>query len=298
MNILISGATGLIGTALREHLQQAGHSVYLLHRGRSTGSFYWNPEQGQIHLDENIHLDAVVCLNGVNIGDKRWSPSRKNDIIYSRVTCTRLLSQALAKRYDPPDVFISASAIGFYGDTQHEWKDETSEPGSNFLSKIVTQWEAAAQPALNKGIRTVFIRSGVVLSPLGGALQKMLLPFKLGLGGKVGHGQQYMSWISLEDEIRAIQFLIENSSISGPVNLTAPIPVINQEFSQSLGKALKRPALFPMPAFVVKLLFGEMGELLLLGSNRIKSSVLQDAGFKFHHPDIKRAFRSMLQQDD
>jgi len=294
MNILISGATGLIGSALKEHLQQAGHSVYLLHRGRSTGSFYWNPENNQIHLDENIHLDAAVCLNGVNIGDHRWSQQRKQDIVNSRVQCTRLLSSALAKRFDPPEVFVSGSAIGFYGDTGDQIKDETDGPGQNFLSDIVTQWEAAAQPALDKGIRTVFIRSGVVLSPDGGALKKMLLPFKLGLGGKVGNGSQFMSWISLLDEIRAIQFVIEQASISGPVNITAPNPVTNDDFTQALGKALNRPTVLPMPELIVKLLFGEMGELLLLGSNRINSQVLQKAGFKFEHKTVGEALSHML----
>lgn len=294
MKILLSGASGLIGSALRDRLQQNGHSVYQLHRGRNTGSFYWNPEKGQIHLDEKIHLDAVICLNGVNIGEKRWSPDRKRAIIDSRVSCTSLLSNALAKRFDPPDVFISASAIGFYGDTGNQIVDESNPSGRNFLSEIVTQWENAATPAINKGIRTVFIRTGVVLSPNGGALQKMLLPFKLGLGGKIGSGDQYMSWISLEDEIRAIEYLLGNSSISGPVNLTAPNPITNTEFTLALGQALNRPTVFPMPEFIVKLLFGEMGDLLLLGSNRIKSSILQKSGFTFHHPDINQALQAEL----
>lgn len=294
MNILISGITGLIGTALKASLKSAGHKVYTLHRGVHSGSFYWTPEKNQIHLDKSIHLDAVICLNGVNIGDKRWNASRKQAILDSRVQCTQLLSRALADLPTPPEVFISGSAIGFYGDTQHHWKDESHGPGDNFLSEIVTKWEAAAQPAVNQGIRTVFIRSGVVLSPKGGALHKMLLPFKLGLGGKVGHGQQFMSWISLEDEVRAIQFLVENSQISGPVNLTAPNPVTNLQLTQSLGKALSRPTVFPMPEFMVKLIFGEMGELLLLGSNRIKSNVLQANGFQFNHVDIQSALNAML----
>ena len=294
MNILISGITGLIGTALKAALKSSGHKVYTLHRGVHGGSFYWTPEQNQIHLDKSIQLDAVICLNGVNIGDKRWSASRKQAILNSRIQSTQLLSRALADLPRPPKVFISGSAIGFYGDTQHHWKDESHGPGHNFLSEIVTRWEAAAQPAIHRGIRTVFIRSGVVLSPKGGALHKMLLPFKLGLGGKVGHGQQFMSWISLEDEVRAIQFLIEQTHISGPVNLTAPNPVTNLQLTQSLGKALHRPTLLPMPEGMVKLLFGEMGELLLLGSNRIKSNVLQANGFQFNHIDIQSALNAML----
>lgn len=297
MNILISGASGLIGSALKGHLQKLGHTVYLLYRNRKSGAFYWNPEENQIHLDDKIHLDAVVCLNGVNIGDKRWSPKRKQAIIDSRVRSTKLLSQALANRFDPPGLFISASAIGYYGDTGDQQKDETGQAGKNFLSEIVTQWEASAKPAIEKGIRTVFIRSGVVLSPNGGALQKMLLPFKLGLGGKVGNGNQYMSWISLEDEVRAIQFLIENKQVSGPVNLTAPHPVSNTEFTKALGEALKRPTLFPMPEFMVKILFGEMGELLLLGSNRIESKVLQESGFKFTHKNIQSALHDLTNKN-
>ncbi|MGK0443344.1 MAG: hypothetical protein ACJA1U_000269 [Bermanella sp.] len=289
MNILISGATGLVGTALRPYLESKGHQVYILHRGRSSGSFYWQPEKGLIHLDDDIHLDAVINLNGVNIGDKPWSKQRKQDIIDSRVTCTELLSQTIASRANPPSLFINASAIGFYGDTADTPVDEQSTPGRNFLSEIVTKWEAAAKAIEDSCVRTVFIRSGVVLTPKGGALKKMLLPFKLGLGGKVGSGQQFMSWISLTDELRAIEFVLNEPSIEGPVNLTAPNPVSNYTFTKALGGALNRPTLFPMPAFVVKTVFGEMGDLLLLGSNRVLPVVLEKHGFKFKHPDIESA---------
>lgn len=289
MNILISGATGLIGNALRSYLEQQGHQVYILHRNRKSGSFFWQPDQGQIHLDENIHLDAVINLNGVNIGDKPWNAARKKAIIDSRVQSTQLLSEAISKRFDPPQVLINASAIGFYGDTGDNPVDETSGPGNNFLSEIVTQWEAAAKPALDKGIRTVMIRSGVVLTPTGGALKKMLLPFKLGLGGKIGNGKQFMSWISLTDELRAIEFVLNHANIEGPVNLVAPEAVTNAQFTRTFGQVIKRPTLFPMPAFVVKTLFGEMGDLLLLGSNRVIPSVLLKHGFKFQHKDLKSA---------
>jgi len=294
MNVLISGASGLVGSALKTHLESLGHRVYTLKRGRTTGSFYWNPDIEQIHLDEKIHLDAVVCLNGVNIGDQRWSPQRKKAIIESRVRSVSLLARDLAKRFNPPDVLICASAIGFYGDTGSELKSEQDGPGKNFLSEIVTQWEGAARPAMRRNIRTVFIRSGVVLSKESGALKKMLLPFKLGLGGRIGDGQQYMSWIDIEDEVRAIAFAITQNDLEGPVNLTAPHPVTNQEFTQTLGKTLNRPTPFPMPEWAVKLLFGEMGELLLLGSNRIDCAVLKERGFEFSYPDLESSLQHLI----
>ena len=296
MNILISGATGLVGTALRPYLESKGHQVYILHRGRSSGSFYWQPEKGVIHLDSNIHLDAVINLNGVNIGDKPWTRERKKALIDSRVISTKLLSQALADRFNCPDVLINASAIGYYGDTKDSAVTEASPSGDNFLTEIVSQWEDATQAAQDAGIRTVLIRSGVVISPNGGALKKMLLPFKLGLGGKVGSGQQMMSWISLRDELRAIHFLLNQTSINGPVNLTAPNPVTNSLFTKALGAALKRPTILPMPAFAIKALFGEMGELLLLGSAHVIPRVLLDNGFQFLHPNIQSALSFELEK--
>ncbi|MFY0640760.1 MAG: TIGR01777 family oxidoreductase [Bermanella sp.] len=289
MNILISGASGLIGSALRPYLESKGHQVYILHRGRNDGGFFWQPEKGLIHLDNDIQLDAVINLNGVNIGDKPWNAQRKRDIIESRVKCTQLLTQAVAERFNSPSVFINASAIGFYGDTGNRSVNESSTAGDNFLSEIVSKWEAAAKPVIDVGIRTVFLRSGVVLTPQGGALQKMLLPFKLGLGGKVGSGQQFMSWISLRDELRAIHFLLNQTHINGPVNLCAPHPVTNTQFTKALGKALKRPTLMPMPAWLIKTMFGEMGELLLLKGAKVIPNVLLENGFKFLHPDIKSA---------
>lgn len=289
MKILISGASGLIGTSLTKHLEQQGHHVYLLHRNRKSGRFFWQPELGIIHIDDSIQLDAVINLNGVNIGDKPWSKQRKKDIIDSRVQSTELLAKTMVSRIDPPSVFINASAIGFYGDTADTITNESSPAGHNFLTNIVQQWEQAAAPIANSTIRSVFIRSGVVLSKQGGALKKMLLPFKLGLGGRVGSGQQYMSWISMSDEIRAIEFILNQPEISGPVNLTAPNPVTNTEFTQALGHVLNRPTPFPLPAFIVKALFGEMGKLLLLGSNRVIPSVLEAKGFKFKHKDIRTA---------
>ena len=268
----------------------------MLHRGRNSGSFYWQPESNKIHLDDSIHLDAVINLNGVNIGDKPWNAQRKKDLIQSRVVCTQLLSQALADRFDCPDVLINASAIGYYGNTADTAVTESSPRGNNFLTEIVTQWESATQAAQDAGIRTVLLRSGVVLSPDAGALKKMLLPFKLGLGGKVGNGTQFMSWISLSDELRAILFLLNQTHISGPVNLCAPNPVTNAQFTKAFGEALKRPTLLPMPAWVVKMIFGEMGELLLLEGAKVIPKVLMDNGFKFLHPDIKSALSAELEK--
>jgi uncharacterized protein (TIGR01777 family) len=290
MNILISGASGLIGSELVPYLKVQGHSVFILNRNNKDSSFNWDPSTGHIQLDSNIELDAVINLNGVNIGDQRWSPERKQQITQSRINSTDLLARTIAKLPNPPKVFLSASAIGFYGDTGSHTVDEKSPLGNNFLSKIVEPWEQAALPAKTAGIRTVLMRSGVVITPKGGALKKMLLPFKLGLGGRVGSGQQYMSWISLSDELRAIEFLL-NSDVSGPVNLTSPTPVSNQNFTKALGRALNRPTIFPMPEFVVKAIFGEMGDLLLLGSSRVLPSVLIEKGFIFNHNFIDDAFR-------
>jgi len=302
MNILISGASGLVGTALSDYLSQLGHKVYSLSRQSKPPQsnaelFHWQPEHNSIHLNADTTIDAVINLNGVNIGDKYWTAKRKHHIMQSRIQSTALLASTLSQLSTPPKVFINASAIGFYGDTGANPVDENSPHGNNFLSDIVMPWEAAAQPAIDAGIRTVFIRSGVILSQGGGALAKMLPAFKFGLGGKIGSGQQYTSWISLLDEVRAIEFILNNHSISGPVNLTAPNAITNEVFTHALGHALKRPTILPMPALMVSLLFGEMGRLLLLGSARVTPSVLLNAGFKFKHEEIDSALDYALTQD-
>ena len=294
MNILISGASGLIGKALSSYLRTQGHSVHILSRNDSGAVMTWQPEKNQITLDPNVAIDAVINLNGVNIGDKPWSKQRKLDIVNSRVDSTRLLAETFAALPKPPSVFINASAIGFYGDSGSAVADESSPAGDNFLTEIVSRWEDAAAPAVAANIRTVFIRSGIVLSKEAGALQKMLLPFKLGLGGRVGSGEQYMSWISLEDEVRAIDFILSDSSIQGPVNLTSPNAVTNTEFTQTLARCLSRPSCLPMPEFVIKLLFGEMGELLLLGGANVMPTELLNKGFQFKHAELEQAFNAAL----
>ena len=294
MNILISGSSGMIGTALSRHLTDAGHTVYPLSRRDTSQPFFWQPEKGIILFDDSIKLDAVINLAGENIADGRWSVKRKQRIFNSRVDSTRLLSDKLASLAHRPEVFISGSAIGFYGSRGDEIMDETSPHGTGFLADIGTAWEQATRSAEDAGIRTLYIRTGIVLSPEGGVLKKMLMPFTFGLGGVIGDGRQYMSWISIDDEISAISFLLENKELSGAFNLVAPQPVTNREFTSKLAKVLRRPALLPMPAPVVRLLFGEMGDELLLSSTRVAPVRLQQAGYRFQHEDFEQALKALL----
>lgn len=294
MNVLISGASGLIGTALSHYLPRQGHNVFSLQRKLQQGPFYWHPDEGHIHLDPDTSIDAVINLNGINIADKRWNKTRKQAILESRIHSTRTLAKAICEMYVKPKVFISASAIGYYGDTGTEILNECAPAGENYLADIAKTWEAETQAVKEAGVRTVNIRTSMVLSKDGGALQAMLLPFKMGLGGVIGNGEQLTSWISIEDECRAIEFAMNHETIEGPVNLCAPNVISNREFTLALGQALHRPTLFPMPAFVVKLLFGEMGELLLLGSVGVHPQKLLEAGFEFSHPTIESALESVL----
>lgn len=297
MNILISGASGLIGSALSHYLTHHGHTVYPLERKRQQGPFYWHPDEGYIYLDPDKPLDAVINLNGVNIAEKRWNAARKQAIFDSRIQSTRTLARAICQLTTKPKVFISASAIGYYGDTKSDVVNESAEVGNNFLAEIANAWEAETQPVQEAGIRTVNIRTSMVLSKEGGALQAMLLPFRLGLGGVIGNGNQLTSWISMEDQCRAIEFVMNHNTLEGPVNLCAPNVVSNREFTRALGQALSRPTLFPMPAFMVKLLFGEMGDLLLLGSVGVHPKKLLAAGFEFTHSNIDLALRHILRGD-
>lgn len=294
MNVLISGASGLIGTALSHYLSRQGHNVFSLQRKLQQGPFYWHPDEGHIHLDPDTSIDVVINLNGINIADKRWNKARKQAILESRIHSTRTLAKAICEMHVKPKVFISASAIGYYGDTGTEILNERAPAGENYLADIAKAWEAETQAVKEAGVRTVNIRTSMVLSKDGGALQAMLLPFKMGLGGVIGNGEQLTSWISIEDECRAIEFAMNHETIEGPVNLCAPNVISNREFTLALGQALHRPTLFPMPAFVVKLLFGEMGELLLLGSVGVHPQKLLEAGFEFSHPTIESALESVL----
>lgn len=297
MKTLVSGATGLVGKALTKSLTNDGHEVVrLVRRERSPGSLEieWHPDQGRIDAQHLEGLDAVVHLAGESIAAGRWSDARKRSIRESRTKGTSLLSESLASLSQPPKVFLSASAIGYYGNRGDELLKEISAPGSDFLADVCVKWEAATKPAVEKGIRTVCTRFGIILDSDGGALAKMLTPFRMGIGGKVGDGTQWMSWIVLEDVVAALKFLIADESTSGPVNIVTPNPVTNSEFTRTLGRTLARPTIFPMPAFGARLAFGEMADALLLSSQKVEPSVLQDKGFRFSWPTLAPALKHIL----
>lgn len=295
MNILITGSTGLIGNTLTEHLISLGHDVFPLHRNPvSVKHNYWFPEKNQINIDEDLKLDAVIHLAGENIADTRWNKEKKEKILSSREAGTRLLSGTLSKLNHKPRLLISASAIGYYGDTGNQIADEETDSGTGFLSDIATRWEAATRAAEDAGIRTIHIRTGIVLSTYGGALHKMLPPFKMGLGGVIGDGQQYMSWISIRDVIKIISIMLSDESMSGPYNLVAPQPVTNEIFTKTLGRVLHRPTIIPMPASLARVMFGEMADPLLLSSSRVVPGRLNHMGYKFIDNDLYDALSHLL----
>jgi uncharacterized protein (TIGR01777 family) len=295
MRILISGATGLVGDALGRSAQAQGHTVTALTRSpRTPSDIRWDPSTGQIDSSRLSGFDAVVHLAGESIAAGRWTAAKKQAILDSRVDGTRLLCTALAELDDKPPVLVSASAIGYYGSRGDQRLDESSTPGDLFLSRVCQQWEAATAPAASAGIRVVLARFGVILAAHGGALAVMLLPFRMGLGGVVGDGQQIMSWIALDDAVRAILSAIEQSSLSGPVNVVAPHPVSNREFTKSLGRVLGRPTVLPMPAFAARIALGPMADELLLASANVVPGRLTAAGFSFVHPHLEPALRQIL----
>lgn len=295
MKVLITGSTGLIGTALINYLTNSGHTIYCMdRRPYSESPFHWQPDKNIISFDDSIPIDAVINLAGSTISGGRWTEIKKKIIFDSRIDSTILLSKYLSKLPSPPKVFISASAIGFYGDTADEQADENHASGSDFLAHVAQKWEEATQPAVDAGIRTVNLRTGIVLSPYGGALKQMLPPFKLALGGVIGSGKQYMSWVSLPEVCRIIEFILKTETISGPLNMVNPTPVTNHGFTKCLGKALSRPTVFPMPAFIAKLIFGEMADALLLSSIRVQPGKLINAGYEFMDKDLAKAFGSIL----
>lgn len=297
MNILISGSTGMIGTALIEALKKKNHRVTRLVRSPQQSSeptVQWNPASGTLNAKDVEGFDAVVHLAGESIAASRWTEAQKARIRDSRVQGTTLLSATLAKVAKPPKVLVCASAIGFYGNRGDEILREDSQIGTGFLAEVCGQWENAADPARQKGIRVVHLRLGVVMSPKGGALAKMLLPFKMGAGGIVGHGKQYWSWVSLDDVIGAFLHALLNENLSGAVNAVAPRAVTNAEFTKTLGKVLSRPTIFPLPGFAARLVLGEMADDLLLSSARIEPARLLATGYKFHHPELEGALRGLL----
>jgi uncharacterized protein len=296
VRVLISGSNGFIGSRVVQTLRDAGHEVVRLVRSEpGPGAVKWDPAAGTIDIEGLGAIEGAVHLAGEGIGDRRWSVAHKSRVLDSRVRGTRLLAETLASLEPLPEVLISASAVGYYGDRGTETLTEDSGPGSGWLAEVVQQWEASSSPAREAGIRVVNTRSGLVLSPAGGALKRLLIPFRLGLGGRLGPGDQYWPWIALEDEVGAIVHLLENPSASGPYNLTAPYPVTNAEFVAALGRALSRPAVIPVPALALKIaLSSQMVEEMLLYSQRIVPTRLQSSGFRFAHEQIEDALKSML----
>lgn len=296
MRVAITGATGLIGQALTTSLQADGHTVHRVVRDPGTaapGDVVWNLDERTIDAAALEGVDAVVHLAGEPIGAARWTDDTKRRIRSSRVVGTGLLAETLAGLDQRPTVLVSSSAVGVYGDRGDEELTEESAPGDDFLAEVCLAWEAAADPARDAGIRVVHPRTGVVLAEGGPLIDKIDLPFRLGVGGKVGSGRQYVPWISLVDEVRALRFLID-AELAGPVNLTGPQPATNLELTKALGEVLRRPTVFPIPTLAIRALYGEMGATLASVSQRVLPRRLLEAGFRFEHPTVLDALREAL----
>lgn len=296
MNIVVTGASGLIGTALVPALREDGHTVTRLVRRKpkAADERQWDPATHEIDEAALANTDAVVNLNGVGIGDRRWTKSYKQQALNSRVDSTTTLVSAIGRHASTVKVLVQGSAIGWYGDRGDDVLTESEPCGAGFLADLVRQWEAAAAPAEAAGVRVVRIRTGIVLSPAGGALGRMLPIFRLGFGGRLGSGKQWMSWIAIDDEVAAIRFVLANDSVSGPVNLTAPNPVTNRELTKSLGRALMRPAFAAVPPFALRAAFGGFADEGLLAGQRVLPHALEAAGFGFAYPDLDEALAEML----
>ena len=299
MKILISGSHGLVGKALGSELSKGGHEIVSLVREKSEAAseIEWHPNQGSIDSERLSGFDTVIHLAGESIASGRWTDDKKRRIRESRVKGTTLLSEALARSSKPPATFISASAIGYYGDRGDELLNEESGPGNDFLAEVCLAWERATAEAEAKRIRTVHTRFGIILDQDGGALAKMLTPFRMGVGGRIGDGKQWMSWVALADVINGLKFVLANQTIGGPVNYVAPNPVTNAEFTKTLGRVLSRPTLFPIPEFGARLAFGEMADALLLSSQRVVPTVLNENGFQITRPTLEDALRNILATD-
>lgn len=294
MKILIAGSSGFIGSALVPYLKSQGHEVIRLVRNAPKGSdILWDPQAGHLANDAIENFDAVINLAGENIGDGRWTTARKKKILDSRVNSTKLIAETIAKLKSPPKVWLNGSSVGFYGNTGDTLVREGSPLGQGFLAEVTHAWEEAAKPAEGLGVRIVMLRTGAVLGKDGGMLKKLLLPFKLGLGGVLGSGHQYLSWITLQDWIHSIPFLLEHN-IQGPVNLVTPRPVTNYEFTKALGQVLGRPTFFAVPSFAVRLAFGEMADELILSSSRVDPQRLKDAGYPFQYPELLQALKASI----
>ena len=301
MKILVTGSSGLVGTALVNALARGGHTVCRLVRPQTAGGggakegfvVAWNPATGELG-GAGVGADAVVNLAGASIADGRWTTQRKELLCSSRIETTRALVGALTKMNARPSVLVSASAIGYYGDRGDETLTEESKGGGDFLAGLAQEWEAEALKARALGIRVVLVRFGIILAREGGALPKMMLPFKIGVGGRLGSGQQWMSWVALEDVVGILRLVIENASLRGAVNIVSPQPLQNAEFTYVLAQAMHRPALFPAPAFALRLALGEMADALLLSSQRVLPGALEKLGYRFLHADLTSALAAVL----
>ncbi len=296
MKILVAGASGLVGTNLVPFLIQAGHDVKKLVRKNkdlASDEISWDPQRELLDAAQLENFDAMINLAGENISSGRWSEKKKNAILESRIQATRTLTQTILYLKKPPQVFINASAVGYYGSRGDTLLTEDSSNGTGFLAHVCEEWERAAEPIASNDVRLVFTRFGVVLSPKGGALAKMLTPFKMGLGGVIGSGKQFMSWITLEELLGVIYHVINTGSLIGPVNVVSPDPVTNYEFTKTLGKVLARPTFMNMPASIARFVFGEMADELLLSSQRVSCAKLIHSGYKFCQPNLEQALRQI-----
>jgi uncharacterized protein (TIGR01777 family) len=297
MKILISGGSGLVGKALTRALSEDGHAVARLVRPgsvASVGDIRWDPMSAGANLPAMEGADAIINLSGASIGDGRWTPARKAILRSSRVDTTRVLVEALKRLRQKPRVFVSASATGYYGDRGDEILTEASAPGTDFLALLARDWEAEAMRAESSGIRTVLLRFGVILTADGGALSQMLMPFRFGVGGRFGSGNQWMSWIVLEDAVEIVRSAILNERFAGPLNVVAPNPLRNSDFTRIVAAALHRPAIFPVPAFALRIVLGEMADALLLASQRAVPERLLAAGYTFRYHDFAAALQAIL----
>jgi uncharacterized protein len=295
MKIAIAGSSGLIGSAFLASVEDDGVEVTRLVRGSpKAGEIEWHPNQDAIEPTKLEGFEAIVNLAGENVAEGRWTDEKKKKIHDSRVHGTHLISEAIAKVVNKPRVFLCASATGIYGDRPEETLHEHSESGGGFLAGVCREWEKATEPAAKAGVRVVNLRFGPVLAPHGGMMEKMLTPFKMGLGGKIGSGKQYISWVAIDDVVGAMRLSLQDESIRGPLNVVSPNPVTNEEFTKTLGDVLSRPTMMAVPAFAARLAFGEMADEMLLASQRVIPKRLNDAGFKFQYPHLVDAVRKYV----
>ncbi len=294
MKIALTGASGLIGKSLKTFLSSQSHQVIPMVRHKNTEGIYWNPELGELDFSQLEGFDAIIHLAGENIANSPWTKSQKTKLINSRTVSTKLITDAIAQLQNKPKIFMCASAIGYYGDRGSESLDEHSLSGSGFLADLCKAWESSTGVLNTSGIRTVNLRIGLVLSPAGGVLAKILPIFNLGGGGNLGNGKQYMSWIAIDDILGSVLHILNTDTINGAVNLVSPNPVTNSEFTKILGKVISRPTIFPVPEIALKLLLGQMAQELLLASSKVYPKILENTGYEFAYPDLELAFRHLL----